>query len=490
MNKKLINLAVAAALAAPAAAMAEATLYGKLHVSIDYADVTNAIQPDVETVNSGNITSVSTTNGTTVVTGEFVDPDGNTGPWSAEVQTAILDQNPAVVNALLGGGVPVIRVDAFGRAIPVPGTGQDFTGWGISRGNSYIPGASRANRIGVKGSEDLGGGLKAIYQVEFGINLSDTNDNVVSNSDAITMRNSFAGLAGGFGTFLVGRHDTPHKISTGKLDLFADTMADYNGTVGFQDIRADNAVAYISPNWAGFQFAGAVIAPGGATAGFGESTETDSLAEAWSIAAIYSNGPFYASAAYELLGADHFMTQATVDDGKCDPLALSCNYVDDDFTKYRFGLGLLDWNGFTLTAIYENQDNIPAGQTRTGLATIDPDGNVTISSIQGGFESQDLYQVQAAYSFGNNTIKGMYGWIDRDNERIFSNTRGAVSIDSLRGDLSGDASTWAIAFDHNFSKRTRAYALYTAVDDDRKDSPLAGGGADWDGFSLGVIHSF
>jgi hypothetical protein len=39
MNKKLITLAVAAALAAPAAAMAEATLYGKLHVSIDYVDV-------------------------------------------------------------------------------------------------------------------------------------------------------------------------------------------------------------------------------------------------------------------------------------------------------------------------------------------------------------------------------------------------------------------------------------------------------------------
>jgi predicted porin len=62
------------------------------------------------------------------------------------------------------------------------------------------------------------------------------------------MRNSFVGLTGGWGTFVVGRNDTPYKTSTGKLDLFADTMADYNGTVGFDDVRADNAIAYVSPN--------------------------------------------------------------------------------------------------------------------------------------------------------------------------------------------------------------------------------------------------
>ncbi len=45
MNKKLLSLAVAAALVAPAAAMAEATLYGKLNVSLDYANVTNVVLP-------------------------------------------------------------------------------------------------------------------------------------------------------------------------------------------------------------------------------------------------------------------------------------------------------------------------------------------------------------------------------------------------------------------------------------------------------------
>ena len=48
MQKKILSLAIAAAMAAPAAAMAEATLYGKLNMSIDYADVNNAIGPFYE----------------------------------------------------------------------------------------------------------------------------------------------------------------------------------------------------------------------------------------------------------------------------------------------------------------------------------------------------------------------------------------------------------------------------------------------------------
>jgi predicted porin len=131
-----------------------------------------------------------------------------------------------------------------------------------------------------------------------GFNFGD--DNIPGgNNGGISIRNSFVGLAGGFGTALVGRHDTPLKISTGKLDLFSDTVADYNGTVGFDDLRTDNTIAYISPSFSGFSFMGAMVAPGGGTAGSGLNINSDSLAGAYSLAAIYNNGPFYASAAYE-----------------------------------------------------------------------------------------------------------------------------------------------------------------------------------------------
>ena len=112
----------------------------------------------------------------------------------------------------------------------------------------------------------------------------------------------------------MGRHDTPLKISTGKLDLFSDTMADYNGTIGFHDLRADNAVAYISPSWSGFQFCGCHRPSGGATgAGPGpEPQRSDaSIAGAYSLAGIYSNGPFYASVAYESLGNELLQSTPT-----------------------------------------------------------------------------------------------------------------------------------------------------------------------------------
>lgn len=375
MNKKLLSLAVAAAMVAPAAAMADAILYGRVHMSIDWADV--------------------------------------------------------------------------------EGTG--FKGWGLN-GRGAIPGEGRANRIGVKGSEDLGNGLKAIYQVEFGIRMTEerTTGNAASGAgDDITMRNSFAGLTGDWGTFVVGRNDTPYKNSTSKLDLFVDTMADYNGTVKFDDIRADNAIAYVSPNLSGFQLAAAVHAGGASTAGYGENLNSDSLAEAYSIAGIYSNGPFYASLAYESLGNELFMNTATSNN------RLSPSHVADDYTKWRVGLGMLNWNGFTLAGIYEEQSDLPRGQISPTSAN----------------DSLKLWQIQAGYSFGNNMVKAMYGNGNRDG-RVMP---GAPK--NVRDAIDGDYYTWAVAFDHNLSKRTKAYILYTQVNDDVDAS-------DWDGFSIGMIHNF
>jgi len=114
-----------------------------------------------------------------------------------------------------------------------------------------------------------------------------------------------------------------------------------------------------------------------------------------------------------------------------------------------------------------------------------------------GIKSQDLWQVQAGYSFGNNMIKAMYGSVNRDAGKALANFRDeTLAINNisnlasgLRKDLEGDRSTWAVGFDHNFSKRTQVYALYTDVSDDFDGNPLYPG-VDWSGFSLGLIHAF
>jgi len=45
----------------------------------------------------------------------------------------------------------------------------------------------------------------------------------------------------------VGRHDTSFKISTSKPELFNDTVADYEGTIGFDDHRADSTIISSPP---------------------------------------------------------------------------------------------------------------------------------------------------------------------------------------------------------------------------------------------------
>ena len=292
-------------------------------------------------------------------------------------------------------------------------------------------------------------------------------------------------MAGNFGTVLMGRHDTPLKISTGPLDLFADTLADNNNTVGFQDLRVDNAVAYISPSFSGFQFAGAVHAGGGAVAGIPSASynnESDSLAEAYSLAAIYKNGPWYASLAYE--GIDAEMASGNLGYGYSSYLLndeiMWRKFDAESWNKWRVGLGILDWNGFTLTGIYENWQN--------GMFT---DG-----------QDADLWNVQAGYTFGQFMIKAAYG----SNTQSGSNAFGAggynyIDADGMPGYVDAYAvddynfKTWVFGVDYNMSKRTKAFMLYTDNTTDSLSIDLNGEYEaafenKWQGFQLGMMHSF
>ena len=83
--------------------------------------------------------------------------------------------------------------------------------------------ANENSRIGFKGSEDLGNGLKAHWQVEQAVNV---DDNTATNSWA--SRNSFIGLAGGFGDVRLGRHDDAYKLAIDGvgLNVMTNTTAD------------------------------------------------------------------------------------------------------------------------------------------------------------------------------------------------------------------------------------------------------------------------
>lgn len=106
-------------------------------------------------------------------------------------------------------------------------------------------GAITNSRWGLRGSEDLGGGMKAIFDLESGINLQDGS---ASDSQRLFNRNAYVGLSSQYGTLTLGRQKTP------LFDLLGDTydpltVGNYfenswlPGALG-AGLYADNAVKY------------------------------------------------------------------------------------------------------------------------------------------------------------------------------------------------------------------------------------------------------
>ena len=259
---------------------------------------------------------------------------------------------------------------------------------------------NHSSRLGVRGSEDLGNGLKGIYQMEFGVDIGGgTGRNQpgyeFSGGSSISNRNAFVGLAGNWGTLILGRHDTPLKISTGRLDYFGDTAGDNNFgyTEGLLDRRANGTVAYITPSMGGLTIAAALVP--------GENDQARGLADAYSVAAMYANSGFYGSAAIE--GADK----------NIDALGGAA-----DLEQIRFGLGY-DSGAWKVGAVWET---------------------VELDFGDGVKADGDSWALNAAYSFGNSAVKAKYFEGD------------ALIHPERRG--------FALGLDHNLTKRTQAYIMY------------------------------
>lgn len=183
MNRKLLALAVGAALALPLAAQAAPTIYGQLNLSVDMADVES----------------------------------------------------------------------------------QGIDAWAVN---------SNSSRLGVKGEEDLGGGLSAIYMAEWGV----SGDGAGTDLD---MRNRYLGVKGGFGTVKVGSFDSPLKTSQGMVDQFNDmTYTDIERYMPGEN-RLNNLIGYESPKIADAITVSVAIQPGETTGG------DDGLADAISASVVY-----------------------------------------------------------------------------------------------------------------------------------------------------------------------------------------------------------
>lgn len=126
--------------------------------------------------------------------------------------------------------------------------------YNANQDKNVISNRSWGSKIGVKGTKDLGDGLTALYQMELGINAvkDDAATGAVdgqtgggNGNNQIASRNTFVGVTGGFGTVVVGNHDTPYKLASRGAGLVAHS--DGVDSITMTERRVKGAVAYIAP---------------------------------------------------------------------------------------------------------------------------------------------------------------------------------------------------------------------------------------------------
>ncbi len=125
-------------------------------------------------------------------------------------------------------------------------------------GNQLSSGVQSGTRLGFKGTEDLGGGLKGLFVLETGIAADSGGFNQGNTAFA---RQSFVGLQSDLGTVTLGRQYTSHFLTLNQVaDPFASGLAGNAQNLmlppvtaeGDRAIRMNNAVKYVSPIRAGF----------------------------------------------------------------------------------------------------------------------------------------------------------------------------------------------------------------------------------------------
>ena len=328
---------------------------------------------------------------------------------------------------------------------------------GTSKGNV----SSNISRIGFKGAENLNDSLSLIWQVEQQINIDKTDE--AGGTGTFATRNSFIGLkSDSMGSVLLGRHDTPYKLATRKLDVFSDSVADNRALLGGVtsnitvdsastafDGRAANTIHYATPTMNGFS--GRVA--------YANMTETNTTAaqaksNLVSLAATYDTAPFYGALGYEEHNLDTVRTG-----GKESAWKLGMGYTLDALT-----LGL---------AYEKTNDNLCAAVVAGGCAAI---GNDRFG--------HDAYYLSGNYKMGANAVKLAYG------------RAGQIASVQNTG-----ANQFSLGYDHGLSKRTKLYTIYSRIDNKSASdygfsqttsaaSTVNGIGASPSVFSLGVRHSF
>ncbi len=192
----------------------------------------------------------------------------------------------AVLGAIAGAASAQTSVSIYG----VVDAGVSYTDNGAATNSktwALGSGQQSGSRLGFKGSEDLGGGLSAIFTLENGFNIDDGTQ----GQGALFGRQAFVGLNGGFGSVKLGRQYNPIRVSAEAIDPFGLGLAgNLKNVFNVYGERANNTINYATPNLSGFS--------GQVAYGFGEVAGSTSASRQIGLAANYANGPVFVTLAY------------------------------------------------------------------------------------------------------------------------------------------------------------------------------------------------
>jgi predicted porin len=318
--------------------------------------------------------------------------------------------------------------------------------------------SSNSSRFGLRGTESLGGGLNAIFQIESSIN-GDTN------SGNLGGRDTFVGLQGSWGTFKAGHflmpYDDMHPIF-GNVPTYTTSILSTASlwSQGFAskadggfDARLGNSLRYDSPSFNGLTFSGQVaIRDGSGATGANTGDHASELRHAyvWGGNVIYNNGPIQAGAAFE----HNKDTRAA----NLDDTAITVTGA------YNFGV-------VRAALVYERLDyDTPTGSLR-----------------------RDFWGISGTMPMGPGVWYAFYGRANDGKGGAADGTR----ISGLAKGADTSANQWELSYTYPLSKRTSVYAGYVRIDNDDNASyvfninpyPIGTGGKP-SGFVLGMIHLF
>ncbi|MEW6341219.1 MAG: porin [Paraburkholderia sp.] len=284
--------------------------------------------------------------------------------------------------------------------------------------------------FGLRGSEDLGGGLHAIFTLEDGFNL---NNGKFTESNTMFNRQAFVGLQSDqYGTLTLGRQYDSVVDYLGPLSEAGSGYGNNLAAHPFDNDNLDNsfsiknAVKYQSANYSGIRFGGL----------YGFSNDAGQFANnrAWSAGASYTNGPLNVAAAYlqlnNSLGSSNSSGAVSAGDGNNANLTAALQRTYGVGANYSYGPATV---GFVWT--HTQDDNLIAGNQNGVGFTVPTGTNLHLDNyeINGKYALTPALSLNGAYTFTDGKATG--------------------------GTTSGDPKwhTVSLQADYSLSKRTDVY---------------------------------